>query len=63
MHIKVNIPEQTEFAVYNALGKKLITKQLEQGLQQLDVSDLPAGLYFAWIEAEGKKQMKRFVRQ
>ena len=63
MHIKVNIPEQTEFAVYNALGKKVLTKQLEQGLQQLDVSDLPAGLYFAWIEAEGKKQMKRFVRQ
>ena len=63
MHIKVNIPEQTEFAVYNALGKKVITKQLEQGLQQLDVSDLPAGLYFAWIETEGKKQMKRFVRQ
>jgi hypothetical protein len=63
MHIKVNIPEQTEFAVYNALGKKLLTKQLEQGLQQLDVSELPSGLYFAWIEVDGKKQMKRFVRQ
>lgn len=63
MHIKVTIPKQTEFAIYNALGKKLLTKQLEQGLQQLDVSELPSGLYFAWIEVDGKKQMKRFVRQ
>jgi hypothetical protein len=36
---------------------------MEQGVQQLDVSELPSGLYFAWIEVDGKKQMKRFVRQ
>jgi hypothetical protein len=63
LHVKVNIPSQTAFTVYNALGKQVLTKQMEQGLQQLDVSELPSGLYFAWIDVDGKKQMKRFVRQ
>jgi hypothetical protein len=63
LHVKVNIPSQTAFTLYNALGKQVLSKQMEQGLQQLDVSELPSGLYFAWIEVDGKKQMKRFVRQ
>ncbi len=63
VQIKVTIPNETEFTIYNALGKQVLTKQMDQGLQQLDVSELPSGLYFAWIEVDGKKQMKRFVRQ
>jgi hypothetical protein len=63
LHVKVNIPSLTAFTLYNALGKQVLSKQMEQGLQQLDVSELPSGLYFAWIEVDGKKQMKRFVRQ
>ncbi|MFI5164593.1 MAG: T9SS type A sorting domain-containing protein [Bacteroidia bacterium] len=32
--------------IYDALGRKIITKQIQSGISQLDVSNLSRGIYF-----------------
>jgi hypothetical protein len=30
---------------------------------KVDVSRIPAGLYFIWLDQAGEKSMKRFIKQ
>ncbi|MBK9014815.1 MAG: T9SS type A sorting domain-containing protein [Saprospiraceae bacterium] len=53
--------------VYDALGRNIISKQLNGELQildyQLNVSQMAAGFYFVKIEADGKTSLTKFVKK
>jgi hypothetical protein len=48
--------------IYGASGKQFSSKVLQSGTTTIDVSHLPAGIYFAKIEGNGKPMMIKLVK-
>ena len=57
--------ETVSFTCYNALGQALLQSQKAAGEQQyqLDISNLPAGIYFLQLETANKQISAPFVKQ
>ncbi len=57
--------ETVSFTCYNALGQALLQNQKVAGEQQyqLDISNLPAGIYFLQLETANKQISAPFVKQ
>ena len=50
-----SIPNQTEYCITNAMGQTLLIGQVKGESQQIDVSNLPQGMYFITIEGTTQK--------
>ena len=53
--ITVSGPQLGEYRITNLLGQTLLTGRIESEKQPIDVSALPAGMYFITIAGESKK--------
>jgi len=49
-------PEKVTLSVYNIQGKRVLTNSLNQevGIQEIDVSNYPTGIYLYQLQHEGK---------
>lgn len=52
----------TPLSIFNIAGQQVLSAKI-QGQQSLDVSSLPAGLYFLNIDAAGVRTSTKFVKQ
>jgi hypothetical protein len=43
----IEVPDQTEFHLYNVDGQQVLTQRLSGGREAIDVSALPPGAYVA----------------
>ncbi|MFP4229204.1 MAG: T9SS type A sorting domain-containing protein, partial [Salinivenus sp.] len=63
----VQEPSETEVAVYNVLGQRVKTlyndtPQAEQTTEvTFDASELPSGMYFVRMQADGQAQSERLT--
>lgn len=61
LELKSSIPLQA--TIKDISGKSLISKQVSRGINQLDISELPAGTYFVEIlDNKGNSQIKKIVK-
>jgi hypothetical protein len=63
--LTINTPIATVYpamaTVFNALGQVLLTKQLNANQQQLDVSNLPSGVYTISLETSLVKVAQKIL--
>ena len=55
--------QPSRLVIYNALGGIVKTETFDSAQYKVDVSKIPAGLYFIWLDQAGEKSMKRFIKQ
>ena len=55
--------QASRLVIYNALGGIVKSENFAAGQHKVDVSKIPAGLYFIWLDQAGEKSMKRFIKQ
>lgn len=55
--------QPSRLVIYNALGGIVKSETFNSAQHQVDVSKIPAGLYFIWLDQAGEKSMKRFIKQ
>lgn len=60
LHIE-NSEQYKEAVIYNSTGKLIISSSIETG--SIDISTLPAGLYFLKLEGDMPSQHHRFIKQ
>jgi hypothetical protein len=47
--------------LYNTLGDLISTQNFETGLQQINTSDLPNGMYLVRLDSNGKRRSGKLV--
>ncbi len=57
--IKVAIPNKGHLVIYNNLGQKVYVANVSQGLKTIDLSILPAGVYYVWYYG---KHMQNYAK-
>lgn len=55
--------EQATVSLYNAIGQKILTKQLTPFKNKISVVDLPSGLYIASIHSDRKTVSFKIIKQ
>ena len=50
-------------AIVNIEGQQLITRQITEAKTQIDISDLPSGVYFVRVSSERTVSIGKFVKQ
>jgi hypothetical protein len=55
--------QPSKLVIYNALGGIVKSETFDTAQHKVDVSKIPAGLYFIWLDQAGEKSMKRFIKQ
>lgn len=55
--------QPSRLVIYNALGGIVKSETFDSAQHKVDVSKIPAGLYFIWLDQAGEKTMKRFIKQ
>jgi hypothetical protein len=55
--------QPSRLVIYNALGGIVKSETFDSAQHKVDVSKIPAGLYFIWLDQAGEKSMKRFIKQ
>jgi hypothetical protein len=55
--------QPSKLVIYNALGGIVKSETFDSPQHKVDVSRIPAGLYFIWLDQAGEKSMKRFIKQ
>jgi hypothetical protein len=58
VNISYNRANPTKACIYNLLGTQIKEATLIQGLNTIDIQDIPAGVYFIRIDAEAYKLIK-----
>lgn len=64
--INISFPknaEDADFALYNVLGKLIIQTKLSPTQNQLDVSELPSGMYIASISSQNKTTTFKIIKE
>jgi Secretion system C-terminal sorting domain len=49
-------------SIFNNLGQEVINFTITSALQPIDVSSLSAGMYYAVLQSDTKKMIKKFVK-
>jgi hypothetical protein len=57
-----NVLSNLSIQISNSLGQLFITKQLEKGINQIDISGLASGIYFATMSDSNKRRTEKFVK-
>jgi len=55
------LSNKASFIIHNILGQNVMKGSLENN--QINVTNLDTGLYFLEINSNGKKGVKRFIKQ
>ncbi len=56
-------PTQCQLSIINLNGQALITRQITEPKTQLDISNLPSGVYFVRVTGEKRVEVGKFVKQ
>ena len=56
-------PEATSFAIINTMGQELILGKIIDPKTEVDVSNLPIGLYFLRLTNKGTTSLWKVIRQ
>lgn len=62
-YILTNPNDQGTVVIYDMIGKEIDYKIISPGIQQLDLSGQPKGIYFISIKTESKSYSKRIIIQ
>lgn len=60
--LNIEILESAKYSIYNAEGKLIETDQMFEGLNTLDINDLPVGVYTIQFISDEKLATKKFVK-
>lgn len=64
IHSNSNIKGETIVSIKNTLGEILLQRTMElTGDLEINIADLPAGLYFLQLKSKNKNIVKRFVKE
>lgn len=64
IHSNSNIKGETIVSIKNTLGEILLQRAMElTGDLEINIADLPAGLYFLQLKSKNKNIVKRFVKE
>jgi len=56
--------KHSQIEIYNALGEKVFSKAIVKAKNEIDISQMPAGIYFLKIVAQdGSSQVKKIIRE
>jgi hypothetical protein len=61
--VQIVVPQNASVVIYDATGKLVMQSTVTKGQNTIDVSALESGVYFMSFEQNGKRQIKRFLRQ
>jgi hypothetical protein len=61
--VQIVVPQNASVVIYDATGKLVMQSTMTKGQNTIDVSALESGVYFISFEQNGKRQIKRFLRQ
>lgn len=61
--VNISLPENAEIFVMDISGKIMIQKNLNTGINNIDISQIPSGIYFAKIEGKEHKDKLKFIKQ
>jgi hypothetical protein len=61
--VQIVVPQNASVVIYDATGKLVMQSTMTKGQNTIDVSALESGVYFMSFEQNGKRQIKRFLRQ
>lgn len=61
--IRIRVSENFDFAIFDLQGKKLKSGKTQFQNQQLDVSELPSGIYFVKISSLSVSKTLKFVKK
>ena len=57
------VPAQGELSILNLQGQQLLTRQLTEPKTQIDISNLPSGVYFVRVTSEKTVEVGKFIKQ
>lgn len=60
-YFSVNSPAAAELSIFNALGGRLHTQQVTEGIQQISTAELPNGIYLIRLDMNGVIQSGKVV--
>lgn len=61
--INLNLPENAEIMVINMSGKTVMQQNFNAGINNIDISNLPSGIYFVKIYGKDLNDILKFVKQ
>lgn len=62
LNIETHNEKNIQFQLFNMMGKELLNENLESGKNQIDLSYLQSGVYFAEIKSENFKVVKKIIK-
>jgi hypothetical protein len=62
-NITIETPAKGQLSILNLHGQQLITRQLTELKTQLDISNLPFGVYLVKLVGEKGVQVGKFIKQ
>jgi hypothetical protein len=60
--VQIEIAEQAILQIFNSIGILVSTQDLQKGLNQIDISQFPSGIYFLNGEGETKKYTGKIIK-
>ena len=57
------LPTKSQLSIMNVDGQQLITRQITEPKTQLDISNLPSGVYFVRVQVDKTVQVGKIIKQ
>jgi hypothetical protein len=61
--INLHLPENAEIMIINMSGKMVLQQNVNIGLNNIDISNLPSGIYFVKMQGKTTNEILKFVKQ
>jgi len=61
-NFKVELPANGQLQVFNLEGKLLFSKEMNEGIQQVDIEAFPTGSYILWFKTKDVNYVEQFVK-
>jgi Domain of unknown function (DUF5060)/Secretion system C-terminal sorting domain len=57
------IPTKGQLSIMNPNGQEILTRQISEPKTMIDISKLPAGVYFVWLTNNRTMEVGKFIKQ